>query len=108
MGYVMARDAPASAYTQRTGQARFSRAGKDAMTTETTPIGAGESSPAPDGSAYDVSAKYHELLFAVERCFPGESRHETALRYIRETERRVGEAGSCMQNDRLDRQEEAR
>jgi hypothetical protein len=31
-------------------QARFSRAGKDAMTTETTPIGAGESSPAPDGS----------------------------------------------------------
>lgn len=56
----------------------------------------------------DVSDLYHELLYAVERCFPGESRHETALRYIRETERRVSEVGSCMQNVRLDRQEEAR
>jgi hypothetical protein len=36
--------------SERTGQARFSRAGKEAMTTETTPLGAGESSPAPDGS----------------------------------------------------------
>ena len=30
--------------------------------------------------------KYDELLFAVERKFPGESRHETALRYIRAAE----------------------
>ena len=30
--------------------------------------------------------KYNELLFAVERAYPGESRHETALRYIREKE----------------------
>ncbi|MCL4837867.1 MAG: hypothetical protein KJ058_07875 [Thermoanaerobaculia bacterium] len=30
--------------------------------------------------------KYHELLFAVERKIPGESRHETALRYIAEAE----------------------
>jgi len=37
-------------YAQRTGQARFTRAGKEAMTTETTQVGAGESSPAPDGS----------------------------------------------------------
>ena len=69
--------------------------------------GAAKPYPAPAGSASlvsqpprDVSELYHELLYAVERCFPGESRHETALRYIRETERRVGEAGSCMQNDR--------
>jgi len=52
----------------------------------------------PPCSASDLSAKYHELLYAVERCFPGESRHETALRYIRETERRVSEVGSCKQN----------
>lgn len=64
----------------------------------------------PPCSASDVSAKYHELLFAVARRSPGESRHETALRYIRETERRVGEAGSCMQNNkphRCDDQREA-
>lgn len=30
--------------------------------------------------------KYNELLFAVARAYPGESRHETALRYIREKE----------------------
>lgn len=30
--------------------------------------------------------RYNELLFAVARKFPGESRHETALRYIREAE----------------------
>jgi hypothetical protein len=31
--------------------------------------------------------RYRELLFAVESKFPGESRHETALRYIRKVER---------------------
>ena len=50
------------------------------------------------GSASDVSAKYHQLVFAVRRCFPGESRHETALRYIREAEARAGQSGACMQN----------
>lgn len=29
---------------------------------------------------------YFDLLYAVERKFPGESRHTTALRYIREAE----------------------
>ena len=29
-------------------------AGKEAMTTETTPAGAGESSPAPDGSVFEI------------------------------------------------------
>lgn len=32
---------------------------------------------------------HNELLYAVVRVFPGESRHETALRYIREAEARV-------------------
>lgn len=31
-------------------------------------------------------AKYNELLFAVNRKFSGELRHDTALRYIRQTE----------------------
>ena len=33
-------------------------------------------------------AKYEELLMAVARKFPNESRHETALRYITEAEAR--------------------
>ena len=33
-----------------------------------------------------LEAKYTELLYAVAQKFVGESRHETALRYIRERE----------------------
>lgn len=54
-------------------------------------------SPSPC-SASDVSELYNELLYAVAQKFPGESRHETALRYIREREQSTGEAGSCKQN----------
>ena len=38
---------------------------------------------------YDIeslSKKYDELIFAVGRKFPHETRHQTALRYIREAE----------------------
>lgn len=42
--------------------------------------------------------KYHELLYAVATKYPGETRHETALRYIRDTEERVSQSGSCKQN----------
>ena len=38
---------------------------------------------AADGEA---SRLHQELLYAVARKFPGESRHETALRYIRQAE----------------------
>jgi hypothetical protein len=31
--------------------------------------------------------KYDELIYQVQRCFPNESRHETALRYIKEAEK---------------------
>jgi len=34
----------------------------------------------------ELQGKYNELLYAVARKFPGESRHETALRYIRAME----------------------
>ena len=37
----------------------------------------------------DVRAKYDELLYAVGNKYPGESRHETALRYIRQAESNV-------------------
>ena len=40
----------------------------------------------PAASVTDVSAKYHELLFAVQKKFPNESRHATALRYIQQME----------------------
>lgn len=32
---------------------------------------------------------YEELIYAVERKFPNETRHETALRYIRQAEERA-------------------
>jgi hypothetical protein len=38
-----------------------------------------------DKTSY-VNMKYNELIMAVERKFPKETRHETALRYIRESE----------------------
>ena len=34
----------------------------------------------------DVTVKYNELIMAVQSKFPGETRHETALRYIRQAE----------------------
>ena len=34
----------------------------------------------------ELQEKYNQLLSAVERKFPGESRHETALKYIRQVE----------------------
>ena len=58
--------------------------------------------PAPETQAPVESApalapfekqKYDELLYAVVRKFPNESRHETALRYIREAEKAVTEPG---------------
>lgn len=42
----------------------------------------------------DDAELYRELISAVERKFPGETRHQTALRYIREAEERVAE-GEC-------------
>jgi len=39
---------------------------------------------------------YHELLYEVARKFPGETRHETARRYIRETESRTNGAAKAI------------
>ena len=49
----------------------------------------------PPDTKRDVSRLYGELLMAVESKYPGETRHETALRYIRSQEHwrtRVGAA----------------
>ena len=35
-----------------------------------------------------IEKLYYELIYAVGRHFPGESRHETALKYIRQAEER--------------------
>jgi len=35
---------------------------------------------------YETEKRYNELLMAVESKFPGETRHQTALRYIRDRE----------------------
>jgi len=41
----------------------------------------------PDRMTYaELSEKYHELIMAVCQKFPNESRHQTALRYIRQAE----------------------
>lgn len=34
----------------------------------------------------EIESKYYELLYQVVRVFPGETRHETALRYIKNAE----------------------
>ena len=41
-------------------------------------------------------AKYAELIYAVGNKYPGESRHETALRYIRQAEQSSGEAQTAL------------
>jgi len=35
-----------------------------------------------------LNLMYYQLMLAVESKYPGESRHDTALRYIREAEHR--------------------
>lgn len=39
-----------------------------------------------DDLTQELRAKYHELLYAVANKYPNETRHETALRYIRQAE----------------------
>jgi len=41
---------------------------------------------APQPPDDELGRKYNELLYAVENKFPGETRHETALRYITQRE----------------------
>ena len=52
-----------------------------------------------------TAKKYNEILYAVARKFPGESRHETALRYIRQAEEVHG--GPCVQDTEAGRDSSA-
>lgn len=60
--------------------------------------------PAPEASEAKAMAesfaRYCELLYAVHRKFPGESRHETALRYIREAEASASDSQASANADR--------
>jgi hypothetical protein len=58
---------------------------------ELAALGPGQET-APREEARDYKALYHELLFAVGNKYPGESRHQTALRYLREREAPAGSA----------------
>lgn len=44
-----------------------------------------------DGRRAGLEEKYYELLLQVGNKYPGESRHETALRYLRQAETSVGD-----------------
>ena len=45
------------------------------------------------------AARYHELLFAVGNKYPGETRHQTALRYIRQMEDASDLLGQMVKED---------
>lgn len=46
----------------------------------------------------DISVKYNELIFAVGNKYPNETRHETALKYIRRAEKSDGVARTEKRN----------
>lgn len=50
----------------------------------------------PWREAESLRTRYHELIYAVASKHEGETRHETALRYIRERENQMG--GPCRES----------
>lgn len=46
----------------------------------------------------DIEKKYNELIMAVGNKFDGETRHETALRYIQKAEQGNGSVGEVKSN----------
>lgn len=46
-----------------------------------------------------IEEKYYELLYAVGNKYPNESRHETALRYIKEAEISTDESSKEAKNE---------
>ena len=57
----------------------------------------GKAAPTPTSVYRNKLELYGELLYAVANKFPGESRHQTALRYIRNAEK--GSDNAAMQED---------
>lgn len=66
-------------------RAKITRAARAALAAVKEPLSFTAQAPA---QADVVGALYYELLYAVACKFPNETRHETALRYIRERESR--------------------
>lgn len=52
----------------------------------------------PADTIRELREKYHELLYAVGNAYPGETRHQTALRYIVEREARTNQIGDAKQD----------
>lgn len=48
-----------------------------------------------------LRAKYYELIYAVATKHDGETRHETALRYIKERENKTQNFGSVQENQTI-------
>jgi hypothetical protein len=51
-----------------------------------------------EGEYLDLQSKYYELLYAVSKKYPGESRHQTALTYIQERNT-GGQSNAAQQGD---------
>src|SRR5690349_13637758 len=66
--------------SQRNGVARVARLAASLGTTSSE-----------TASTEDYKALYMELLYAVARKWPGETRHQTALRYIQRAESQTGQ-----------------
>jgi hypothetical protein len=54
--------------------------------------------PAVGGSGGDVKAKYDELIYSVGNKWPGETRHQTTLRYIKQAETGSREPNASKEN----------
>jgi hypothetical protein len=54
--------------------------------------------PAPEEGG--IAAKYNELIMAVARKFPDQTRHQTALRYIQQAEAAARTESGAAQTDR--------
>lgn len=48
----------------------------------------------------EISEQYHELIFSVSEKYPGETRHETALRYVKAAEQKTTGAGQAQEEER--------
>ena len=57
-----------------------------------------DAAPAPEEGG--IAAKYNELIMAVARKFPDQTRHQTALRYIQQAEAAARTESGAAQTDR--------
>ena len=68
---------------------------KELLIAKTEPVAEVPCSVGLSAELAEVKEKYYELLMAVQSKFPDETRHETALRYIRNAEIGSNEASEA-------------